>query len=231
MSSCESEKSYNRRQASWSSSGYSFSDSMHSSIGGRDYSTGGSSRSAGTDNSSHALDNVTPPCSSATLPELTQVPWTECEVLATLQKGSLRNLCGNVSIESLQRLAYLLQRPLVRIARETQRLSEAFNKCSKHEIRSACKIILSSHMYSEANKLASQSTLLYSMSSKNINSSKNSLCSLTLSVGKHHRWLLEALSVDYVHELAAVYMAAVMETIIEQTVQLIFFQDNTGKPS
>ncbi|KAF6028325.1 hypothetical protein EB796_013376 [Bugula neritina] len=180
------------------------------SSGGHDYSTQESSRSGSSTSSvtSSHLDTLSTSSQDSMLPELTQVPWTESDILSTLQKGEFKELCGNISIECLQRLSYLLQRPLIRIAREALRLT--------------CKIVLSPHLYSETSKLASQNTLLYSMSTQNTKLSKNSLCSLSLSVGKHHRWLLEALPVGYVHELAAIYLSSVMETLIEQTARLAF---------
>lgn len=45
-------------------------------------------------------------------------------------------------METIPRLSYLLQRALVRIAREAQRLSRPFHMCSKHEVASALKIVL-----------------------------------------------------------------------------------------
>jgi len=229
ISSSEPERSASRLSTSWNTGTYSFSDSMPSS-GGHDYSTQESSRSGSSTSSvtSSHLDTLSTSSQDSMLPELTQVPWTESDILSTLQKGEFKELCGNISIECLQRLSYLLQRPLIRIAREALRLSETYNKCSKQEIRSACKIVLSPHLYSETSKLASQNTLLYSMSTQNTKLSKNSLCSLSLSVGKHHRWLLEALPVGYVHELAAIYLSSVMETLIEQTARLAFSTNVKG---
>lgn len=45
-------------------------------------------------------------------------------------------------METIPRLSYLLQRALVRIAREAQRLSKNLGVCSKQEISSALKITL-----------------------------------------------------------------------------------------
>lgn len=230
MSSCESDRSDSRRQASWSSSNYSFSDSMPSSDS-RDYSTGGSSRSTestGNLQKSASFDNTYGGGCCSMLPELTQVPWTEDDVLSVLQKGQLKDCCGNISIECLQRLTYLLQRPLIRIAREAQRFSELYNKCSKHDIMLASKLILSPRLFAESNKLAAQCTLHYSMTAKNVHCSKSSLCSLALSIGKHQRWCVEALTARYTHELAAVYLTATMESLIEQTACLAFLQESTA---
>ena len=221
MSSCDSD-----RQGSWGSR--SFSDSLQS-CGSRDYnSTASSSRSAAASlHSSPDTDRL--PHSDLSLPELTQVPWTEADVLLTLQGGQLKHCCGNISIECLQRLSYLLQRPLIRIAREAQRLSMMFNKCTKHDIQTACKVILSPTLYTQCNNLASQAIMIYAMSSKCTTNSKSSLGDLSLSIGKHHRWLMEALSAGYVHELAAIYLTSVMQTLSEQTLLLALHQDGLGK--
>lgn len=224
MSSSESDRSDSQRQTSWSSSNYSFSDSMPSSVS-RDYSTGSSLRSAESFTNSTSFDNYANV--HLELPELTQVPWTEGDVLSVLQKGKFRDCCGSLSIECLQRLTYLLQRPLVRIAREAQRFSQVYNKCCKHDIIAACKLTLSPHLFDASHKLASQSALLYSMSTVDTNANKSSMCSLSVSIGKHHRWLLEALAVGYIHELASVYLAATMESIIEETACLAFLQDGS----
>lgn len=47
-----------------------------------------------------------------------------------------------VAMETIPRLSYLLQRALVRIAREAQRLSKSVGMCGKHQIASALRIIL-----------------------------------------------------------------------------------------
>ena len=217
-----------RREGSWSSLAYSFSDSPTSS--GRDYSTGGSSRSTG-----YVCGSRFPPTPEeprpleAYLPELSQVPWVESDVLIALQASKLKQHCGNFSIEFLQRLTYLLQRPLLRIAKEAMRFGQSFNKCSKRSVQMAAKVVLSCSVYHKCNRLASQATALYSMSAKTTNQSKSQQCSLTLSIGKHHRWLIEAHTAGYVHDLAAVYLTGVMESLIEQTVLLAVSKDQLRK--
>lgn len=222
MSSCESDN----RTASLSSATRSFSDSLQSS-GSRDYSTGSSSHSVHLSQSQDFDSRLV--SSDITLPELTQVPWTESDLLLTLEKGKLKQCCGNISIECLQRLSYLLQRPLIRIAREAGRLCSLYNKCSKHDIQTACKVVLSPTLYTLSNNFASQAMILHTMSAKNNNRGKSSLSDLSLSVGKHHRWLLEALPAGYVHELSAVYLTAVIETLIEQTVLLALPREHLSK--
>lgn len=215
------------RHGSWGSR--SFSDSLQSN-GSRDYcSTASSSRSApGSLHSSPEIERLSH-SDLITLPELTQVPWTEADILLTLQGGQLKYCCGNISIECLQRLSYLLQRPLIRIAREAQRLCVMYNKCTKHDIQTACKVILSPTLYTQCNNLASQAIMIYSMSAKSNTNSKSTLSDLSLSVGKHHRWLMEALPAGYIHELAAVYLTAVMGALTEQTLLLALQQDGLSK--
>jgi len=47
-----------------------------------------------------------------------------------------------ISMETIPRLSYLLQRALVRIGREVQRLAYPLGMCSKQEVCSALRIIL-----------------------------------------------------------------------------------------
>lgn len=76
------------------------------------------------------------------LVELQQLPWTHHDVLRVLQNGRTREHMEQVSMETIPRLSYLLQRALVRISRETQRLAKPIGLCSKHEVYSAFKIVL-----------------------------------------------------------------------------------------
>lgn len=48
-----------------------------------------------------------------------------------------------IGADLLSRLSYYLQRALVRIAREAQRISKSVGKCGKQEIASSLKIVLS----------------------------------------------------------------------------------------
>ena len=48
-----------------------------------------------------------------------------------------------IGADLLSRLSYYLQRALVRISREAQRLSKPIGKCGKQEIGSALKVVLS----------------------------------------------------------------------------------------
>ncbi|CAA9999757.1 unnamed protein product [Nesidiocoris tenuis] len=68
------------------------------------------------------------------LVELQRLPWSNHDVLKVLQSGRTRCSMEWVAMETVPRLSYLLQRALVRIGREAQRLSKPLAMCGKHEI-------------------------------------------------------------------------------------------------
>lgn len=76
------------------------------------------------------------------LVELQNLPWTNHDVLKVIQNGRVKESMDRVAMETIPRLSYLLQRALVRIARETQRLAKPIGMCGKHEVSSALRIIL-----------------------------------------------------------------------------------------
>ena len=77
------------------------------------------------------------------LVELQKLPWTHTDLCkAICQRTSMmeNEVIGN---DLLSRLSYYLQRALVRVAREAQRLAKSVGKCGKQEISSALKVVLS----------------------------------------------------------------------------------------
>lgn len=66
--------------------------------------------------------------------ELQHLPWTNHCILRVLQSGRCKEHMARVSVETIPRLSYLLQRALVRMGRETQRLSSTLGICTKHDI-------------------------------------------------------------------------------------------------
>lgn len=82
-------------------------------------------------------------CSFSRLVELQQLPWSNHDVLRVIQQGRVREQLDRLSMDAVPRLSYLLQRALVRVAREAQRLTKPLAMCSKREISSAFKIVLS----------------------------------------------------------------------------------------
>lgn len=80
------------------------------------------------------------------LVELGRLPWSNHDVLKVLQGGRVRSSMEWVAMETVPRLSYLLQRALVRIARESQRLARPFGMCGKQEIASSLRIVLSPNL-------------------------------------------------------------------------------------
>jgi hypothetical protein len=68
------------------------------------------------------------------------MPWNELDVVAVLQRGRTKELVHRISVDIVARLTYCLQRPLVRLARETQRLATNFAKCTQNDVRTAVKV-------------------------------------------------------------------------------------------
>lgn len=76
------------------------------------------------------------------LVELQHLPWSNHDVLKVIQNGRLKEHMERISMETIPRLSYLLQRALVRVGREVQRLACSLGMCSKQEVCSALRIIL-----------------------------------------------------------------------------------------
>ncbi|KAL1122546.1 hypothetical protein AAG570_002876 [Ranatra chinensis] len=135
------------------------------------------------------------------LVELQQLPWSNHDVLKVLQSGRVRSSMEWVAMETVPRLSYLLQRALVRIGREAQRLSKPLAMCGKHEIASALRIILSPVLADSCIKACLRSG-----------------AGLHLSVGRFHRWMVDVRIGKFVHEYAAVYLAAGLENLLEEII-------------
>lgn len=68
------------------------------------------------------------------------VPWNDRDVVAVLQRGRTKDLVHRISVDVVPKLTYVLQRPLIRLSRELQRLSANYAKCTKHDVRTAVKV-------------------------------------------------------------------------------------------
>ena len=75
--------------------------------------------------------------------ELQKLPWTHTDLCKAICQRTSMQENEVIGADLLSRLSYYLQRALVRISREAQRLSKTIGKCGKQEIGSALKIVLS----------------------------------------------------------------------------------------
>lgn len=122
------------------------------------------------------------------LVELQQLPWTHHDVLRVLQNGRTREHMEQVSMETIPRLSYLLQRALVRIGRETQRLAKPIGLCSKHEVYSAFKIVLCPALADSCTKVGLHMQLLLFVLSLLCHSIFNFYENELLSRFRNHSW-------------------------------------------
>ncbi|XP_055793855.1 ankyrin repeat and BTB/POZ domain-containing protein 3-A-like isoform X1 [Salvelinus fontinalis] len=147
------------------------------------------------------------------LPELEDVPWSLSEVECALRKKE--ELCvGSPSQEVLAKLSALVSRALVRVAREAQRLSLRYAKCTKHEIQSAIKMVLSWTISVNCITAALGALSLYNMSTRDkLYRGKSARCGLVFSVGHFFKWMVENRVALRVHEHAAIYFTACVESL------------------
>ncbi|XP_031420077.1 ankyrin repeat and BTB/POZ domain-containing protein BTBD11-B isoform X1 [Clupea harengus] len=152
----------------------------------------------------------------AKLPELEDVPWSLGEVETALRKEEeLRD--GAFPGDLLARLSALVSRALVRIAKEAQRLSLRYAKCTKYEIQSAIKIVLSWTISVNCITASLSALSMYNMSTEDkFSRGKSERCGLVFSVGKFFRWMVDSRVALRVHEHAAIYLCACMESLFRE---------------
>ncbi|XP_061085545.1 ankyrin repeat and BTB/POZ domain-containing protein 3-B isoform X2 [Conger conger] len=152
----------------------------------------------------------------AKLPELEDVPWSLGEVESALRKGEELS-AGTPSQEILAKLSALVSRALVRIAREAQRLSLRYAKCTKYEVQSSIKVVLSWTLSVNCITAALGALSLYNMSTGDkFSSGKSARCGLIFSVGKFFKWMVDSRVALRVHEHAAIYLTACMESLFRE---------------
>ena len=134
------------------------------------------------------------------------------------RSSRLRDNLERISMESVPRVSYLLQRALVRIAREVQRLSKMIGFCSKHEITSAFRIVLAPVLADSCIKACLRAAAMYSVSTTDPlhRQSKSARAGLHLHVGRFQRWMVEVRLGRFVHEFAAIHFTAGIENLIEE---------------
>lgn len=124
---------------------------------------------------------------------------------------------SRVSVETIPRLSYLLQRALVRIGREAQRLSSTLGICTKHDITVAFRIILCPPLADSCVKACLRAAAMLAMSGDGtLRQSKSSRAGLHLHVGRFHQWMADVKLGRFIHEYAAVYLCAGLENLLEE---------------
>ncbi|XP_049777406.1 ankyrin repeat and BTB/POZ domain-containing protein 2 isoform X2 [Schistocerca cancellata] len=153
------------------------------------------------------------------LVELQHLPWSNHDVLKVIQNGRLKEHMERVSMETVPRLSYLLQRALVRIGREAQRLSRPLGMCSKQEVNSALRITLCPALADSCTKACLRAAAMFAVSGDSqLKQSKSCRAGLQLSVGKFQRWMADVRLGKFIHEYAAVYLAAGIENLLEEII-------------
>uniref|UniRef100_A0A3B5AM24 Ankyrin repeat and BTB/POZ domain-containing protein BTBD11-B-like n=1 Tax=Stegastes partitus TaxID=144197 RepID=A0A3B5AM24_9TELE len=158
----------------------------------------------------------------AKLPELEDVPWSLGEVASALSKDEEMSL-PTPPQDVLLRLSVLVSRALVRVAKEAQRLSLRYAKCTKYEIQSAIKIVLSWTVSMNCIGAALSALSLYNMSTEEdkFSRGKSARCGLIFNVGKFFRWMVDSRVAVRIHEHAAIYLAACMESLFREVYERV----------
>ncbi|XP_066146696.1 ankyrin repeat and BTB/POZ domain-containing protein 2 [Euwallacea fornicatus] len=151
------------------------------------------------------------------LVELQHLPWTNHCLLRVLQSGRCKEHMSRVSVETIPRLSYLLQRALVRVARETQRLSSTLGICTKHDITVSFRIVLCPPLADSCIKACLRAAAMLAVSGDcTLKQSKSSRAGLQMQVGRFHRWMSDVNLGRFIHEYAAVYLCAAIENLLEE---------------
>uniref|UniRef100_A0A6P4G074 Ankyrin repeat and BTB/POZ domain-containing protein 2 isoform X2 n=1 Tax=Drosophila rhopaloa TaxID=1041015 RepID=A0A6P4G074_DRORH len=151
------------------------------------------------------------------LVELQHPPWSQPCILRVLRNGRCQQQAEHLAVEAVSRLGYLLQRALVRIAREIQRFSAGVGLCSKQEVAGALRVVLSSSLADSCTKACLRSAAMFAVPGESaLKQSKSARAGLQLSVGRFYRWMTDARLGKFIHEYAAVYLCAGIENLLEE---------------
>jgi len=152
------------------------------------------------------------------LPSIDDLPWSLKDIAKVLRLGRTREKFRAITPQAVERVSFLLQRPFLRIVCEAKRLSFLYSKCSKQEMQTSIRLVLSLSLAKSCLSLASKALSLYQTSNDRFHRSKRARCGLILPVGKMFRWLVNLKVATRIHDAGVIYLSACLEFIAEELV-------------
>ncbi|XP_059093566.1 ankyrin repeat and BTB/POZ domain-containing protein 3-like [Tigriopus californicus] len=150
------------------------------------------------------------------LVELQQLPWSPADIMKVIHDGTSDSHTDQVDPDLVPRLSYYLQRVLVRLAREAQRLAKTVGKCGSAEIGTAVQVVLSPGIAISVTRACLRSSAMFAISSEVNRHSKARRAGLIFNVGKMFQWMCLVKIGRFIHEESAVYLTAAIQCILEE---------------